>query len=71
MEDKASKTEEATPKRLSDARKKGRVAKSPDLNSAASFFFFVMLIARPFRPVYLPEWQEVHGELLHHGYEKP
>lgn len=53
MEDKASKTEEATPKRLSDARKKGRVAKSPDLNSAASFFFFVMLMGLLGQYIYL------------------
>ena len=42
MEDKHSKTEEATPKRLRDARKKGQVAKSADLNSAVSFLIFVM-----------------------------
>lgn len=44
MDDKASKTEEATPKRLSDARKKGQIAKSPDLISAVSFIVFLMLI---------------------------
>lgn len=43
MTDKENKTEEATPKRLSDARKKGQIAKSPDLHSAVSFFAFVML----------------------------
>lgn len=44
MSDKASKTEDPTPKRLSDAKKKGQVAKSPDFNSAISLFAFVMLI---------------------------
>ncbi|MDR7869585.1 MAG: flagellar biosynthesis protein FlhB [Tissierellaceae bacterium] len=43
MGDKDNKTEEATPKRLSDARKKGQIAKSQDFNSAVSFFVFVML----------------------------
>lgn len=42
MEDKHSKTEEATPKRLRDARKKGQVTKSADLNSAVSFLVFIM-----------------------------
>lgn len=44
MGDKENKTEEATPKRLSDARKKGQIAKSQDLNSAISLLIFVMLI---------------------------
>lgn len=44
MSDKQNRTEEATPKRLRDARKKGQVAKSQDLSSAASFFLFVILI---------------------------
>lgn len=44
MEDKENKTEEATPKRLQDAKKKGQVAKSADLNSAVSFFIFTLLI---------------------------
>lgn len=43
MSEKDSKTEEATPKRLSDARKKGQIAKSQDLNAAVSFFVFTML----------------------------
>ena len=44
MEDRENKTEEATPKRLRDAKKKGQVAKSGDLNSAVSFFIFTVLI---------------------------
>lgn len=44
MEDKENKTEEATPKRLRDAKKRGQVAKSADLNSAVSFFVFTLLI---------------------------
>lgn len=43
MSDKDTKTEEATPKRLGDARKKGQIAKSQDLNSAVSFFIFTIL----------------------------
>lgn len=43
MSDKDTKTEEATPKRLSDARKKGQVSKSPDLNASVSLFVFTML----------------------------
>src|ERR1700729_1697162 len=34
MPDKADQTEKATPKRRQDARKKGQVAKSSDLNGA-------------------------------------
>jgi len=34
MPDKADQTEKATPKRRQDARKKGQVAKSADLNGA-------------------------------------
>lgn len=44
MADRDSKTEEATPKRLSDARKKGQIAKSQDLVAAASFFTFTILM---------------------------
>lgn len=44
MGDKENKTEEATPKRLSDARKKGQISKSQDLNAAVSFFTFTMLM---------------------------
>ncbi|MPW24808.1 flagellar biosynthesis protein FlhB [Alkalibaculum sp. M08DMB] len=43
MADKASRTEEPTPKKLRDAKKKGQVAKSADLNASASFFLFVLL----------------------------
>lgn len=44
MEDRENKTEEPTPKRLRDARSKGQVAKSGDLNAAVSFFGFTLLI---------------------------
>ncbi len=43
MEDKSNKTEEATPKKLQDAKKKGQIAKSGDLNGAGSFFVFTIL----------------------------
>lgn len=43
MDDKENKTEEATPKRLRDAKKKGQVAKSGDLSPAISFLIFTML----------------------------
>ena len=44
MNDKDNKTEEATPKRLKDAKKKGQVAKSGDLSAAASLLIFIMSI---------------------------
>lgn len=44
MDDKENKTEEATPKRLRDAKKKGQVAKSGDLSSAASLFVFIIFM---------------------------
>ncbi|HBT18578.1 MAG TPA: flagellar biosynthesis protein FlhB [Clostridiaceae bacterium] len=43
-QDKHSKTEEATPKRLRDSRKKGQVSKSGDLNSSVSFLLFSVLL---------------------------
>ncbi|MBC7087487.1 MAG: flagellar biosynthesis protein FlhB [Tissierellales bacterium] len=42
MADKESKTEEATPKRLKDARKKGQVARSSELAPAVSLIVFAM-----------------------------
>lgn len=39
-----SKTEKATPRRRTDARKKGQVAKSIEVNSAATFLAGIMLI---------------------------
>ena len=45
MSDKESKTEEASPKKLRDAKKKGQVAKSGDLTSAVSFLIFTMIAA--------------------------
>jgi flagellar biosynthetic protein FlhB len=44
VQDKHSKTEEASPKRLRDSRKKGQVAKSGDLNSSVSFLAFAILL---------------------------
>lgn len=43
MEDRENRTEEATPKRLREAREKGQVAKSADINAAVSFFVFTLL----------------------------
>lgn len=42
MADKESKTEEATPKRLKDAKKKGQIAKSAELAPAVSLVVFAM-----------------------------
>jgi len=44
QQDKHSKTEEATPKRLRDSRKKGQVSKSQDLVSSVSFLSFALLL---------------------------
>lgn len=44
MAEKDNKTEDPTPKRLRDAKKKGQVAKSADLNSATSLFVFTILL---------------------------
>ena len=43
MQDKDSKTEKASPKRIKDARKKGDIAKSSDLTSAISFTVFALM----------------------------
>lgn len=45
MEEKDSKTEKATPKKLRDARKKGEVPKSQDLTSAITFVVFALLVS--------------------------
>ena len=42
MSDKHSKTEQATPKKLRDAKKKGQVAKSNELSPAISLMVFAM-----------------------------
>lgn len=42
MSDKHSRTEEPTPKKLKDARKKGQVAKSNDLNGGLSLLVFAV-----------------------------
>ena len=56
MEDKASKTEDATPKKLKDSKKKGQVAKSADLNGAGSLYvftiFFVTIANHLFKNTY-------------------
>ncbi len=44
MDDKASKTEDATPKKLQDAKKKGQVAKSGDLNGDSGFYVFTLFL---------------------------
>lgn len=44
MSDKASKTEKATPKKVSDARKKGQVAKTQEVSSWATTFAMTMLL---------------------------
>lgn len=44
QQDKHSKTEEATPKRLRDSRTKGQVSKSQDLVSSVSFLAFALLL---------------------------
>lgn len=46
MSDKDGKTEKATPKRLSDAKKKGQIPKSQDLSSAISFALFAFLLTQ-------------------------
>lgn len=43
--DKDGKTEKPTPKKLSEARKKGQVPKSQDLSSAISFGFFALTLS--------------------------
>lgn len=49
-DDAAEKSHEATPKKLEDARKKGELPKSTDLNAAASYLGLIVaiLIAGPF-----------------------
>lgn len=44
MSDKDGKTEDATPKKMEDARKKGQVAKSQDLNAGVSLLVFTLAL---------------------------
>lgn len=44
MVDMGEKTEEATPKKLRDARKKGQVAKSQDFPASFTFFVSIMMV---------------------------
>ncbi|HSR05345.1 MAG TPA: EscU/YscU/HrcU family type III secretion system export apparatus switch protein, partial [Proteiniclasticum sp.] len=44
QQDKHSKTEDATPKRIRDSKKKGQVSKSQDLVSSVSFLAFALLL---------------------------
>lgn len=44
MSEKDGKTEDPTPKKLSDAKKKGQIPKSQDLSSAISFTLFAFLL---------------------------
>ena len=46
MSDKDGKTEKATPKKQSDAKKKGQIPKSQDLSSAISFALFAFLLTQ-------------------------
>lgn len=48
MNEKDGKTEKATPKRLSDAKKKGQIPKSQDLSSAISFALFAFMLTQIF-----------------------
>lgn len=43
-----NKTEDATPKRMRDAREKGQIAKSADLNAATSLLVFTLLLGTIF-----------------------
>lgn len=45
MSDKDGKTEEPTPKKIEDARKKGQIAKSQDLNAGASLLVFTLALS--------------------------
>ncbi|KRL06054.1 flagellar biosynthesis protein FlhB [Liquorilactobacillus hordei] len=56
MADKDGKTEKPTPKRLKDARKKGEVPKTPELNIAVSLLIFAFII--------LPLWEFILQEFL-------
>ena len=48
MSDKASKTEKATPKKVSDARKKGQVAKSQEVAAWTTTLAMTMLLPLTF-----------------------
>lgn len=54
-EDKSSKTEKATPKKLRDARKKGQVAKSKDIVAATILIFLLIY--------FLVAWDSIQGHL--------
>ncbi|MFT8424609.1 MAG: EscU/YscU/HrcU family type III secretion system export apparatus switch protein [Liquorilactobacillus sp.] len=56
MADKDGKTEKPTPKRLKDAKKKGEVPKTPELNIAISLLIFAFVI--------LPLWEFILKEFL-------
>ncbi|MGX7014690.1 flagellar biosynthesis protein FlhB [Vagococcus silagei] len=56
MSDKDGKTEKPTPKRLSDSRKKGDIAKSQELISAASFAIITF--------AFLPLWRLVTNQIM-------
>lgn len=56
MADKDGKTEKPTLKRLKDAKKKGEVPKTPELNTAISLLAFSLVI--------LPLWEFLLKELL-------
>lgn len=50
-EDSADKEHDATPQRLEEARRKGEVARSPDLAVAASYLAFVLMAAAAGGPI--------------------
>lgn len=56
MSDKDGKTEKPTPKRLSDSRKKGDIAKSQELISAVSFAIITF--------AFLPLWRLVTNQIM-------
>lgn len=55
------KTEEPTPKKLQDARKKGQAAKSTDLNSAIILLLMILMIATMGNLIF----SNIHGFLSH------
>ncbi|MGR5347559.1 flagellar biosynthesis protein FlhB [Vibrio mediterranei] len=75
MSENANKTEQATPHKLKEARKKGQLSRSKDLSSAAAMLTAVFYIA-----FYIPDISDVFyslfkftmtfsGESLHQGFE--
>lgn len=57
-EDKSTKTEKPSAKRLRDARKRGEIPKSPDLVIAISLLAFALVLE--------PMWERVTGQLINY-----